>query len=206
MLSDAQLADVFRAVGAGGDDPEFDTLLVWFHYETGARRGGAIALRIGDLLDATGQVRMREKGDTDVLQPVTADLLATLRAHAVARGGSRCDVDSPDYDPSAPALYFRPRANGTVRPLTDRRYDTLFGRLQRTIPWAGDTQFTAHGLRYTGTAKVERIGGTQVARRFARHAERSDTDRYAAASTTELVSAFVKFTGEPHQLADGDTR
>jgi len=201
-LTRAQMLDVVDAAAGGGDDPDLDLLLVVFHYFTGARRSGAVDLRVGDLMPATGQIRLREKGDTDVLQPAPADLLALLAAHAIERGGERCDPMSSAYDPAAPVLYYRPRADGTPRPLTQRRYDTLFRRFQRTLEWAGTTRFTAHGLRYTAGVEIERRAGTAVARRFLRHAARTDTDRYTGASEAELYEAFEDFSGESHPLAD----
>lgn len=201
-LTTAQLLDVIDAAGSGGNDPALDLLLVWFHYETGARRRGALNLRVSDLMAATGQIRLREKGDTDVAQPATAELIDALTQHALARGGERCDPSAAAYDPAAPVLHYLPRANGSVRPLTNRRYDTLFRRLQLTLAWAGSTQFTAHGLRHTAGAAVERRAGTAVARRFLRHAARTDTDTYTAASEAELYEAFEDFTGEEHPLAD----
>jgi integrase len=48
-FSDEELSQLFEVTRSGGDDPVLDSLLLRFHLETGARRGGALALRRRDL-------------------------------------------------------------------------------------------------------------------------------------------------------------
>jgi len=98
-------------------------------------------------------------------------------------------------------FWYRARGSQPCRPLTGRRYDTLFQRVQATLPWADQVAFTAHGLRHTAGTLVERLAGTQVARRFLGHADRTVTDTYTDASEAEVAAAVARLTGQPHPLA-----
>lgn len=195
--------DVFMdTVASGGDDAALDVLIVWFHLETGARRSGALGLRVGRIHPAEQVVELHEKGSRWRRQPVSKDLCDELLAHAVARGGPRCQPGHPDYDPDAPVLYYRPRGD-QVRPLTAKRYETLFRRVQSTLPFANEINLTAHGLRKSAGTIIERIGGTQVARSFLGHADRSDTDHYTESWIGEVARATSIWTGTDHPLAAG---
>lgn len=103
-----------------GHDPDLDTLLVRFHLETAARRGGALALRVRDVDPDRCVVLLREKGCTDRWQPTTPTLAAALLAHIAERG-----TGEPD---SAVFRY----AFG--RPLTRRHHNTLVERWRRHLP------------------------------------------------------------------------
>jgi integrase len=197
-----ELDEFFDTVAAGGDDPDLDVMLTWFHFETGARRDGALNLTCGDLHDSRQMVRLHEKFKTNRDQPVSADLIAALRALAIERGGERCDQATPSYDPSSPVFWYRARGSKPSRRLTDRRYDTLFRRIQTTLPWADEALLTAHNLRHTGATLIERLAGTQVARRFLGHADRSVTETYTDADEAEVARAVSRLTGRPHPLAD----
>ena len=50
-------------------------------------------------------------------------------------------------------------------------------------------------------ALVERVGGYEVARAFAGHAEPDVTSHYAKASIEEVAAAVAHINGEPHPLA-----
>lgn len=200
-LTDAEIPVFFDAVASGGDDPELDVLLCWFHAETGARRDGGLNLRLCDLHSERQMIHLREKFGDEREQPVSEDLIAALIAHAAERGGPRCDPDAETYDSLSPVFHYRITAQGRNRPLTGRRYDTLFQRIQTTLPWADEIHLTAHGLRYTAGRLVERLAGTQVARMFLGHADRTVTDRYTEAAMPELAQVTTQLTGRPHPLA-----
>jgi integrase/recombinase XerC len=199
-LRDVEVPEFLDTVASGGDDPELDTLLCWFHLETGARRAGAISLTVGKLHFAGQTVELYEKFSKLADQPVSGELLDALLAHAINRGGPSCDPDSPHYDPSRPVFYFR-HGRPNPAPLTDRRYDTLFDRIQRELPWANEIHLAAHALRKTGASIVERIAGTQTARLFLRHGRRSTTDTYVESWEERLAEALVIMTGSPHPAA-----
>jgi integrase len=131
---------------------------------------------------------------------------------AKSRGGPACDPLSPQYDPSRPVFYYlhsgRSRRDGSSStepaPLTGRRYDTMAMRVQRTLPWANEVSVTVHFLRHTGASIVERIAGTQTARLFLRHADRTVTDTYTHSDDVRLAKAVETMTGASHPMAKDD--
>lgn len=141
----------------GGNDPELDFLLAWFHLETGAREQGAIGLRTGHLQRARQMIALHEKGERVGDQPASLELIDALTDHAIARGGPACDPNHPAYDPTRPIFYYRHpakagrrgtadegRPGGGPAPLTARRYDYIHERVQRALPWGNEIQLTVN--------------------------------------------------------------
>ena len=193
-LHEHEVPEFIDAVVSGGDDPELDILLVWFHLETGARQEGALNLTMDRLQRENKVVLLDEKFGTERPQPVSVELLEALFAHAKERGGAACDPTSTGYRSNASVFYYRPTKQRPVRPLTAKRYETLFGRVQRTLPFANQIHLTSHQLRKTGAVAIERIAGTQVARRWLGHADRSTVDMYAGATDEEVRRAHEVWT------------
>jgi integrase/recombinase XerC len=188
-LSEAQLASINRVAGTTGNDPDLDTLLLRLHTETACRRGGALAIRVGDLDTEQCLVRLREKGETVRWQPVSPTLMNHLLDHARQRG---------DGEPGGQVLRYR---NG--RPITARRYDHLWQRIAQHLPWVAAQQISTHWLRHTTLTWVERHFGYAVARAFAGHNGRSDataTSTYVRADIHEVAQALAALTDEPHPL------
>jgi integrase len=215
-MRDDELPEYFRAIVSGGNDPELDFLLSWFHLETGAREGGAIDLQMAYLQRARQMIELHEKGEKVGDQPASVELIDALTAHAISRGGSRCDPDHDDYDPTSPVFYYRHpakagrkgtrnegRPGGGPAPLTARRYDSIHERVQLALPWANEIQLTTHALRKTGASIIEQIAGTETARLFLRHGRRTVTQTYTQSWEERLAAAFVVFTGRTHPLAPG---
>jgi len=85
--SEAQLTELWSALfTSGSNDVELDMAIVWFCLETGARRGGPLTIRVGDLLFHAGKVRLGEKNGKVDDQPASQRLLAFLLGHALRRG------------------------------------------------------------------------------------------------------------------------
>jgi integrase len=188
-LSDAELARINEVAGNTGNDPELDTLLLRLHTETACRRGGALALRRRDLDVEQCLVCLREKGETVRWQPISPTLMRHLVIHGEERGLS---------DPEDHVLRYR---NG--KPLTARRYDHLWLRLGKHIPWVATQQISTHWLRHTTLTWVERRFGYGVARAFAGHSGKDDvgsTSTYVRADLYEVAHALAALTGEPHPL------
>ena len=122
--------------GATGDDPELDTLLVRLHTESACRTGGALALRPRDLNQDQCLIRLREKDTTTRWQPVSRTLMTALLDHAQDRGA----IDNPD------GLLLRYRNSN---PITERRYNHLWDRLGRHLPWITTLNVSAHWIRHT---------------------------------------------------------
>jgi integrase len=216
-LRDHELPEFFQAIVSGGDDPQLDFMLAWFHLETGARAQGAIDLRMGYLKRARQMIELHEKGEKTGEQPASVELIDALTDHAVSRGGPTCDPNGDCYDPTRPVFYFRlpakagrkgtanaGRPGGGPAPLTSRRYDDIHERIQLTLPWANEIRFTMHCMRKTGASIVERIAGSETARLFLRHGRRTVTQTYTQSWEERLAAAFVVLTGRSHPLAPVD--
>lgn len=195
-LSEDELPQFIDAVISGGNDPELDILLVWFHLETGARKEGALNLTLENVQQENKAVVLSEKFTTERPQPVSFELAAALHAHAKERGGKACDPNDFAFEWRSAVFYYRPAKDGTPRPLTAKRYETLFKRIQCTLPFANQIHLTAHQLRKTGAVAIERIAGTQVARRWLGHADRTTVDMYASASADEVRRAHELWTSD----------
>lgn len=191
-LNQSELNDLWAAAAATTKDPELDLLLLRFHLESGARRMGAINLRVKDLDPVRQTVWLREKFGTEREQPISRTLLTAVADLAVARGSTR----SGDH-----AFITLHRDAGVLLPVSDRTYDRIFTRVQARIAWSERTPLTAHVLRHTAITAVERAAGFAVAARFAGHTPGSVTGTYTKANISEVAAAVAQLTGEPHPLA-----
>ena len=97
------------------------------------RRGGALAPRPQDLDPEQCLILLREKGETVRWQPVSPTLMAALLGHAAERHAP----------PDGQLLRYR---NG--RRITYRRYDHLWDRLGRYLPWVRAQQISMHWIRH----------------------------------------------------------
>ncbi|MEU4394025.1 site-specific integrase [Kribbella sp. NPDC023855] len=154
-----------------GNDPALDSLILRLHTETACRRGGALALTPNDLDATQCLIRLSEKGETVRWQPVSPTLMSHLLHHAESRS----------TPPNGQLLRY---ADG--RPITKRRYDHLWDRIGRHLPWVATQQISTHWLRHTTLTWVERNHGYATARAFAGH-----TDTPAAGTTATYVKATL---------------
>lgn len=117
-------------------------------------------------------------------QPVTPTLMRAMIAHGENRGAT---------DPDSPLLRY---ANG--RPITYRRYDHIWDRVRRHLPWAYGQQISTHWLRHTTPTWLERHFGYAIAHAFAGHTDSHDnaTSTYIKA---DIATALATLTGEPVQ-------
>jgi len=192
-LPDGRIDELSAVAACTGNDPALDTLLIRLHLETACRRGGALALTPADLDAEQCLIRLREKGGTVRWQPVSPTLMSHLLAHRDTRGGP---------DSGERLLRY---ANGTS--VTARRYDYLWQRLGRHLPWVAAQQITTHWLRHTTLTWVERSFGYAVAQAYAGHSgharDASATATYVRAGVHEVAAALAALTGEPHPLCPG---
>ncbi len=195
-VADTRLAEINQVAATTGDDPQLDTLILRLHTETACRRGGAFALRPADLDREQCLVLLREKGETVRWQPVSPTLMAALvrqaeERHAPPDGRLLCYADG--------------------RPVTYRRYDGLWVRIGRHLPWVRTQQISTHWLRHTTHTWVERNFSFAVAHAYAGHTDGtgdtgSATSTYVRATITEVATALVALAGEPHPLAEPEGR
>jgi integrase/recombinase XerC len=188
-IADARLAEINEVAATTGDDSELDTLLLRLHTETACRRGGALALRPTDLDPDQCLILLREKGETVRWQPVSPTLMARLVQHGQDRHAPR----------EGQLLRY---ASG--QPITSRRYDHLWTRIGKHLPWVATQQISTHWIRHTTLTWVERNFGYAVARAYAGHTdvggEAGATSTYVRASLPEVAAALAALTGEPHPL------
>jgi integrase/recombinase XerC len=188
-VPDTRLAEINRVTATTGNDPALDTLILRLHTETACRRGGALALTPADLDPEQCLIRLNEKGETVRWQPVSPTLMAHLQYHAESR-------EAPT---NGQLLRY---TNG--RPITTRRYDHLWVRIGKALPWVATQQISTHWLRHTTLTWVERNFGYAIARAYAGHADNGNagtTATYVRANIQEVAAALATLTGEPHPLA-----
>jgi site-specific recombinase XerD len=177
-VADTRLAEINQIAATTGDDPALDSLLLRLHTETACRRGGALALRPADLDPDHCLILLREKGETVRWQPVSPTLMRHLQQHIAERPAS----------PTTPVLRYR-----SGRPITRRRYDHLWVRIGRHLPWVATQQISTHWLRHTTLTWIERCFGYAVARAYAGHTDSGGdagtTTTYVRASVQELPRA-----------------
>jgi integrase len=187
-LDDARLAEINQVAATTGDDPELDALILRLHTETACRRGGALALRPQDLDREQCLVLLREKGEMFRWQPVSPTLMAGLARHAGERHAP----------PDGRLLRYR-----DGRQITTRRYDDLWVRIGRALPWVRTQGISTHWLRHTTLTWVERNFGFAVAHAYAGHTDDKGgvASTYVKATLSEIATALSALTGEPHPLA-----
>jgi integrase/recombinase XerC len=185
-LDDTETRELVDAVRATSRDPDLDLLLVRFHLESGARREGALGLRLGDLDRRRSTAWLREKFSAEREQPLAPSLLDALVDHAAGRGATTGE----DH-------VFRTAAG---RRISRRHYNTLFDRARTGLTWAARTPVSAHALRHTAITAVARIAGYPVAQAFAGHAPPSVTGSYMRVGIGEVAAAVAVLTDEPHPL------
>jgi len=189
-LTGKELAEI-NQVAATGDDPELDTLILRLHTETACRRAGALAIRPRDLDREQCLILLREKGETFRWQPVSPTLMAGLVQHAGERHAQ----------PDRQLLRYR-----DGHQITGRRYDGLWVRLGRELPWVRTQDVSTHWIRHTTLTWVERNFGFAVAHAYAGHTDGrgesvSVTSTYVRATLAEVAIALSALAGEPHPLA-----
>jgi integrase len=133
---------------------------------------------------------LQEKGGTFRWQPVSPTLMQYLVRHTNQRGAGQ----------DQPLLRYR-NGNHVGR----RRYDYLWTRIGKVLPWVSTQNISAHWLRHTTLTWIERVYGYGVALAYAGHAESPNdagtTARYVKATQAEVATALSGLTGEPHPLA-----
>lgn len=179
-LSAHELANIFNAAVSTSRDPALDLLILAFARETACRREGILNLRRADL-HATPSVILYEKFDEQREIPVSGPLLAALHAHADARA------------PECEQVFHY----GDGRCLTNRRFDTIFDRVDRALPWAKSLGVSLHWIRYSTLTDIRMTSGERVATAYAGHGDQAGgiTALYTRASFAELQAAHARLFG-----------
>ena len=115
--------------------------------------------------------------------------MRNLLAHADDRGAT---------GPADQVLRYR-----TGVTITARRYDHLWQRIGRHLPWVAAQQISTHWLRHNTLTWVERNFSYAIAREYAGHSGKNDvgtTSTYVRAGLDEVAAALTALTGERHPL------
>lgn len=186
-LTRAEIIELVNVTKRDSNDPELDVLLMRFAFETGCRREGLLDLIVDDIDANNNRVKLNEKGDKRRWQPVTAELVVALFAHAknrpVAAGERRV---------------FRQRRRGTQQlhqPISRKRIEQLTTVWKKALLWADTQGVSLHWIRHTAVTNIERIAGLSVAEGFAGHDPAAVTMRYTTARAHEIRNAFDTYVG-----------
>jgi site-specific recombinase XerD len=182
-LSEQELTTLRRVAATSGRDPELDVLLLDFLRHTAARREGALNLRLAQLHRDRLAVTLTEKGGKSRTLPLAGGLLERLSVFAAQRGARR-----------AHDQVFRFR-DGT--PMTRRRFNALFDRLDRHCAWSEALDVGAHWLRHTTLTDIAAVSDRRVAAEYAGHQldRRTTIDRYVSVDFEDLVAAYETLFG-----------
>ena len=95
---------------------------------------------------------------------------------------------------------YLPNKAGISSPLTSKRFETLWKRLGKNLPWVSAQSISGHYLRHTVLTWVDRTSGHSVARAYAGHSAGDTTDSYTKVGFSEIVNAHSSITGTLHPL------
>jgi site-specific recombinase XerD len=169
-LTPDELTEVWVVASTTGMDPELDTRVLTLLRHTACRRSGALGLTRDAMDRQRGAVRLTEKYGHTRVQPLSRRIIEDLDAFAVSRG-AMAGHDN----------VFRYR-NGN--PLTRRRFNSLFDRVDRHTSFTEALDVSAHWIRHTTLADIAAASDLRVATAFAGHAP----ERLGVIGTYTLVT------------------
>lgn len=182
-LMSSELADIWWVATTTGNDPELDGLILRVHRETAARRISVIRLRLADVDTNACALTLNGKAAHNPLVPISRALHDDLIAHNQTRTGWLADPEGP---------LLRQRSG---RGLTTRRYDALFGRIKRHLPWARQLGLSSHFMRHTTLTDIELATDTKVAAAYAGHYPNRTIDIYTQVPFHRLQEAHALVFG-----------
>jgi len=190
-LTKIQVEELLETALNGGNDPILDHLILWTQLETAARMGGILKLQMRDLDTQRQSITLVEKRSKKREQPVTKELMESLIRFAKSRGAEQL---------SDSVFRFLPNKNGLSSPLSSKRFETLWKRMGKSLPWVSAQGISGHYLRHTVLTWVDRTSGHSVARAYAGHSAGDTTDSYTKVGFSEIVNAHSSITGSLHPL------
>lgn len=177
-LTEDELAQIWRVVTTTGNDIELDRRILAFLRHTAARREGCLNLCLDHLDHRRRSVLLTEKNGRTRELPLQARILSDLETFARSRGAS-----------GAGDAVFR---YGSGRPLTRRRFNSIFDRVDRHLGWTEPLDVAAHWIRHTTLSDIAAVAGVRVAAAYAGHADSSlgVIGRYTKVSWEDLCDAY----------------
>ncbi len=182
-LTPCELEEFALVACTTGNDPLLDGLIFEFHRKTAARREGALNLRICDLDARNGAVTLTEKFGRTRRLPLDADLVARLCTFAESRGATQ------------PAdRVFRSRSGN---PISRKRYEYLYNRLDARTSWSGMLDVGIHWVRHTTLDDVRTVADERTAHTYAGHTDASGPtiNAYTKVPFEGLVAAYEAIFG-----------
>jgi site-specific recombinase XerD len=182
-LRSDELAQIWSVAVSTGMDTELDGHLLRFLRHTAARRGGCLNLVIGQLDPASGTVALTEKyGGTRTL-PLHHSQCAQLLSFAQTRGATT---------PADTVFRYR-----TGTPMTRRRFNSLFDRIDRHLRFTEPLNISAHWIRHTTLADIAAVSDVRVAAAYAGHEPGSlgVIGRYTRVTDEDLRDAYYAVFG-----------
>jgi integrase len=192
-LTQEQVEELFDTALNGGNDPALDYLIIWSILELACRSGGILHMQLGDIDMEHQTIRVREKLGKSRKQPVTQALAETLIAFATERG-AKLSTD--------PVFYFHQKGPGQGRPLSRKRYETLWNRISKELPWVAEKRVSNHWIRHTTLSWLDRAGTPEtIVSKYAGHGSANVTQRYTKVRLEEISRAHEQLFGKVHPLA-----
>ena len=182
-LTSAELSDLLLVASTTGGDPQLDRRIVLFLRHTAARREGCLNLRVDHLDAPMRRVTISEKFGQARVLPLNHAMIVDLLGFAHARGGET---------PEAAVFRF---ADG--HPVTRRRFNTLFDRVDQFTDWAEPLDVGAHWLRHTTLSDIAAVAGVRVAEAYAGHSTNNlpPIFRYTEVTFEDLTLAYEAVFG-----------
>jgi site-specific recombinase XerD len=182
-LTESELEDLRRIAETTGRDPELDLLILDFLRHTAARREGVLNLYLTHLHIEQQAVTLTEKRGRARTLPLSSAMLRRLLTFAKSRGAT------------APHDAVFRYSSGT--PITRRRFNSLFDRLDRHCTWSDQLDVGAHWLRHTTLSDLAAASDQRVAGAYAGHrpGRRATIERYSHVEFDDLVDAYELLFG-----------
>lgn len=186
-LETAELEQLWQVASSTGDDPELDRLILLLARHTAARREGLINLTLDALDEVRGTITLSEKGGKPRELPLQRDLIRAALAFARQRGACL---------PHDRVLRYR-----SGRPITRRRFMTLFNRLDAHTEWSERLDVGVHWIRHTTLADIATVAGLRVAAAYAGHSDGSlgVIGSYTKVPPAHLRAAYTRVFGQEPQ-------
>lgn len=221
-LDASEFLEIYRVAITTGTDPELDGLLLRHQLIQAVRRGGLLQARAGGVDPESASIHYwDEKRDTYRNRPSTRAHVAHLMAHMLERGprvAAPADAPEalrrsgiPDISDTDPVFYRKPVdtfddegyfVSRTTLPVTRKRIESLFARLQRHVPWAWRRDLRPHDIRHTSGRLVYQASDDQMARLHLAHDAGTSTDHYLREHLERLARLKESLFGLPQAIDD----
>lgn len=221
-LDAEEFMEVYRVAVTTGRDPLLDGLLLRHLLIQAVRRGGLLNLVCEGMKVDTCEIGYYDKKKkTYRYRPTTRTHLADLVVHAITRGPRVVAPPQateeerrhgiPALLPSSPVFYRKPLdtfdENGfflsrVVYPITRKRLEGTFARIQRHLPWARRIGLRCHDVRHTSGRLIYKAADQQMAKLHLAHDGGSTTDHYLKEHLDELAKLKERLFEMSPEVAD----